>query len=204
MYISQVPVDPPPPISLPTSAPEWCSAIRDICERHLPSSSTWESSESQKLQARFSSPGARQGVVHCECSLIAFLETHKGGAPPFSYIGVSKLPCYPCYAWIKAFNGLGGRQYYTKGTHGKWYWPWSMPTVPVLGDDVATALAKAYVEYQVGVGTLRPGSDSSDASCNGAGFARDENAELARVGMLDEGWEEFDAALEEREEGEAA
>lgn len=76
-----------------------------------------------------------------------------------------------------------------------------MPTVPGLGDDVATALAGAYVEYQVAVGTLRPGSDSSGASCTGAGFARDENAELARMEMLDEGWEEFDTALEEGEEG---
>jgi len=56
-------------------------------------------------------------------------EDARANVPPFNYIGVSKLSCSPCHMWIEAFNELGGRQYYTRGCHGKWYWPWGMPAV---------------------------------------------------------------------------
>lgn len=68
--------------------------------------------------------------------------------------------------WIAAFNRRGGRQYFTRGTHGKWYWPWAAP-VPDLFPDEAAVVAKAvraeYVRFIQANGHFRAGSDSSDA-----------------------------------------
>lgn len=69
--------------------------------------------------------------------------------------------------WITAFNRRGGRQYFTRGTHGKWYWPWTAPP-PGLGPDEAGVMAKAVraecVRFIKANGHFRSGSDSSDAS----------------------------------------
>ena len=70
--------------------------------------------------------------AHCECMLIEYLCASQEGpwrdTPPFSYLGVSKLSCNACRIWIKSFNkqGAPSREFYTCGSHGKWYWPWAM------------------------------------------------------------------------------
>lgn len=68
-----------------------------------------------------------KAFVHCECSLIADFTT-MGNPQPFRYIGVSKLSCAACHLWIKAFNNTHHTQYHTRGTHGRWYPKWAMPT----------------------------------------------------------------------------
>lgn len=69
--------------------------------------------------------------------------------------------------WIAAFNRRGGRQYFTRGTHGKWYWPWAAPVPGLLRDEaamVAKAVRAECVRFIKANGHLRAGSDISDAS----------------------------------------
>ncbi|KAG0633589.1 hypothetical protein HOY80DRAFT_857560, partial [Tuber brumale] len=108
--------------------------------------------------------------VHCECKLIRHLETTNedqwDNIPPFSYIGVSKLSCSACRIWIRSFNKLGGRQYYTRGSHGKWYWPWGMPKMEEkpLDKIMAKKVLKEYIAHEKASGRLRLESESTGAS----------------------------------------
>ena len=71
---------------------------------------------------------AEPKTVHCECALISYFHGDRSGTPAFSYIGVSKLCCMPCYDWIMAYNkhAKSGR-YSNKGCHDKWYLGWKRP-----------------------------------------------------------------------------
>lgn len=73
-----------------------------------------------------------EGAVHCECYLIDILNIDP--APknwPIKYIGVSKLSCGACHAWIRAFNETHTGTFQTRGTHGRWYPRWAMPPFSV-------------------------------------------------------------------------
>ncbi|KAG0632910.1 hypothetical protein HOY80DRAFT_1065947 [Tuber brumale] len=64
-----------------------------------------------------------------------------------------------------------GREFYTRGSHGKWYWPWGMPRVEVedsLREQMVQEVFKEYLK-QVRLPDLRgkTGSDSSAASASG-------------------------------------
>lgn len=85
-------------------------------------------------------PVTYTGIVHCECALITKLnlEPHPHNWP-VNYIGVSKLSCAACYAWIGAFNATHTVQYQTRGSHGRWYPKWAMPTAPELQGDAMKA-----------------------------------------------------------------
>jgi len=127
--------------------------------------------------------------VHCECRLIQYLKTRRGDqwdrVPPFNYIGVSKLSCGACHIWMEASNEYG-QKFYTRGSHGKWYWPWG---IPGRGGNVADVMAQKVLDkYRVCLTDqklLRSYSDSSDASSQGAEHAisddqeRDNKAALA-------------------------
>jgi len=59
----------------------------------------------------------------------------------------------------------GAEKFYTRGSHGKWYWPWAMPTAwPPLGERIATVVSAEFTAYERGRGRLRTLSDSSDGS----------------------------------------
>lgn len=47
----------------------------------------------------------------------------KNLANAFSYIGMPKLFCKGCDAFIGAYNCVHGTSFLTRGTHGKAYWP---------------------------------------------------------------------------------
>ncbi|RPB04245.1 hypothetical protein L873DRAFT_1460033 [Choiromyces venosus 120613-1] len=150
-------------VKLPTSQEQWQSILEAACnERRV-----WQKKDSALLsemfQLEYTCP------VHCECRLIQYLmakhNTPWDNVPPFNYIGVSKLSCGACHIWMEAFNGLDGRQFYTRGSHGKWYWPWGVPTVggESLGKIMAEKISVEYKAYQRGLGRVRLDSDSSDA-----------------------------------------
>ena len=84
---------------------------------------TWHENDALELAERFESQYIC--LIHCETKLIHYLETNHvnqwDNVPAFLYIGVSKLSCGACHMWIDSFNQLGGRRYYTREFHGKWY-----------------------------------------------------------------------------------
>jgi len=113
-------------VVLPTSREGWEPAFDAInLDSYLRDNLT------QKLLLK---PCPRSYRVHCECAVIEYLETcgqsQLDNIPGFNYIGVSKLSCRACRVWIESFNQQGEKQYYTRGSHGRWYWPWAMPEVP--------------------------------------------------------------------------
>jgi len=102
--------------------------------------------------------------IHSECLLIQHLGIKDGSewdnVPPFDYIGSSKLNCNACYQWIEAFNKLGGRKFYTRGSHGKWYRPWGMAEVEGVREGLVKKVYKEYITHLRGRGLLRSDSDS--------------------------------------------
>lgn len=90
--------------------------------------------------------------------------------------------------WIKAFNRRGGRQYFTRGTHGKWCWPWAAPVPDLLPFEaavVAEALRAECVRFLKANGHFRAGSDGSDASADKVARSAPEVAK--KMGMEIEG-----------------
>ncbi|RPA96125.1 hypothetical protein L873DRAFT_1845502 [Choiromyces venosus 120613-1] len=151
-------------IKFPTLQKQWQSILETTCIEHT----DWQWEEAGKLLRRF--PLEEYTCpVHCECGLIQYLQAKQdtpwGNVPPFRYIGVSKLSCSACRIWIEAFNGLGRQQFYTRGSHRKWYWPWGMPTVEEsLGKIMTGKISGEYIAHQEELGHLRSGSCSSDTS----------------------------------------
>jgi len=86
-----------------------------------------------------------------------------GGVPAFTYITVSKLSCAPCQLWIEGYNSLPGPSFYTRGNHGKWYWPWMMPELNKehLGAGIVDKISVAYLNYCRSKHRLRKLSDGS-------------------------------------------
>ena len=88
-------------------------------------------------------------VIHCECKIVQHFRTPGNDIPLFNYLAVSKLSCGACRVWFKAFNELGKQKFYTRGSHGAWYWPWGMSKVePALPDAMVTKLRSVYIEHQ--------------------------------------------------------
>ena len=85
--------------------------------------------------------------------------------PAFSYIGVSKLSCSACQMWIDGYNKRGGREFYTRGSHGKWYWPWALPRLGErdLSYRMVDQISTTYYEHCRAKGRLRCRSDGSNA-----------------------------------------
>ena len=67
-------------------------------------------------------------VFHAEVKVAAEIirESNCGYKPGFSYIGVSKLCCRPCHELLMAMRRLGVH-FVVRGSHGKCYYPWTIP-----------------------------------------------------------------------------
>jgi len=85
--------------------------------------------------------------------------------PVFSYLGVSKLSCSPCQAWIEAYNRRDELKFYTRGSHGKWYWPWAIPRYEEtqLSRSMQNQISTTYYEHCRAKERVRRGSDGSNA-----------------------------------------
>jgi len=155
-------------VLLPPSLKDWESFLVAACGGRYDFQKTY----AVELAEMFKS-GKCVCPVHCECKLIQSLQTRLGNqwdnVPPFTYIGVSKLSCGACRIWMEAFNERSGRKFYTRGSHGKWDWPWG---VPGPGGGVANAMAQRVLdEYHVYLKNqklLRSYSESTGASSEGA------------------------------------
>ncbi|KAG0127138.1 hypothetical protein HOY82DRAFT_82199 [Tuber indicum] len=155
-------------VRLPPSPSAWKHFLETACQQ----SHKWQEGDAVELAKKFKLP-KYFCAVHCECKLIHHLQTTRqfqwGGIPPFSYIGVSKLSCSACRIWVEAFNKLGGRKFYTRGSHGKWYWPWGMPQMGEPLDTImATKILEEYIAHERANERLSSQSDSSGASPRGA------------------------------------
>ena len=85
--------------------------------------------------------------------------------PAFSYLGVSKLSCSPCQAWIEAYNKRDWSKFYTRGSHGKWYWPWAIPRFEEnqLTCSMRDRISTAYYEHCRAKERVRRDSDRSNS-----------------------------------------
>ncbi|KAG0634368.1 hypothetical protein HOY80DRAFT_533270 [Tuber brumale] len=156
-------------VKLPASKDEWKSFLKIASGEENP----WQEDDARKLFKKFGSQ-EREFPVHCECGLIQYLQTkHRDSwdnVPAFSYIGVSKLSCSACRVWIEAFNELGGPNFYTRGSHGKWYFPWGMPMAEGPLKKMREKVLNEYITQLEDEGKIkkRAGSDSSGAISSGA------------------------------------
>lgn len=164
---------PPGTVQLPTSTEDWRIVLEDLCVHHDRQLRPEQAVPILESLMRFcaKTPTARR--VHCECTLVAHydrLRSIEGYVPPFSYIGVSKLSCKPCTVWFGAFNarGNGHPKFYTRGTHGKWYYPWTAPAIARWDPDMRHLLGSQFVAYLRAEGVARSASDSTVASEEGA------------------------------------
>ncbi|KAL0631767.1 hypothetical protein Q9L58_009357 [Maublancomyces gigas] len=115
-------------------------------------------------------PRTSDGIVHCECSLVArFHRDPPQRQPPINYIGVSKLSCAGCYSWLQAYNDTYDLKYHTQGTHGRWYPNWAIPSTvqdPKFLARIREVVGQSYKSFLAAgaghVSRIGP-SDSSDA-----------------------------------------
>jgi len=82
---------------------------------------------------------------------------------PFSYLGVFKLSCRVCPMWIQVLNDQGGLRFYTRGTHGNWYWLWGLPTLKEdsLSIYMVKEMRKSYHQHCRAQGRLKTLSNRS-------------------------------------------
>ena len=170
-HFDVVPVDhrSPPSRDWPSNEKEWYDLRGDVYSRHRLRSDA-SSSEARVFQ---SLAAANPKTIHCECALISYLHRNSNKIPAFSYIGVSKLCCKPCYDWILAYNDLAeSGRYDIKGCHDKWYFGWKRPLLdPVAQKSVDKGLVqlvvREYCQTQLVRGKavrVRSLSDSSTSS----------------------------------------
>ena len=120
--------------------------------------------------------------IHAKCALISFFHDTKAmqgkwaKSRPYNYLGCSKLSCQGYYLYIQSYNKVYERNYTTRGTHGKFYHPWGLPSIGKqdgeddknleIKDDLAVRLAQCTCQRWAHVGKARPRllSDSSSRS----------------------------------------
>ncbi|KAF8542618.1 hypothetical protein BDD12DRAFT_823914 [Trichophaea hybrida] len=129
--------------------------------------------------------------VHCEC-LILWHFSRMPKVKPVNYIGVSKLSCAGCSAVFEAYNTYRTTKYYTRGSHGKWYFPWLMPAYSnEFTEMVYGVLAKKLGECmtQKGFARVRSASDcpalSSDSIDAPVAEDEDDNDYVEQLLKLD-------------------
>lgn len=159
-------------LSWPTKTQEWEDLLGSIYSKHELKRVVGQKVGNKDLKvakrARRYEAAAR---MHCECGVVAYLYQYSA-FPAFSYIGVSKLSCKPCYYWIKAFNKTMNTRFRTKGYHDKWYGGWARPALRKPNNQAKVdAKFLSFVEgelcrYQFGAGIIRKRSSWESSTSN--------------------------------------
>ena len=116
----------PTPLTWPSTEKAWRDLLLSTYKKQeVESENKPEVEICEKLVAKKASEfGVADKMVHCECAVIAHLHQYPT-VPAFSYVGVSRLACKPCYYWIKAFNETMSTKFSIRGSHDKWYQRWA-------------------------------------------------------------------------------
>lgn len=77
--------------------------------------------------SKLTGKGTVPSPVHAECKVLEYFAQQNLLPRPLSYIGGSKLFCAGCAAVFEAWNE-GQTKRFSRGSHGKWYFPWAVPT----------------------------------------------------------------------------
>ncbi|PWW74080.1 hypothetical protein C7212DRAFT_346848 [Tuber magnatum] len=105
---------------------------REACESILIAEDLGDPADRREVAGKLAEYDTKTCPIHCECKLVQHFKTRQGNQvdviPLFNYLAVSKLSGGACRIWLEAVNELGEQQFYTRGSHGAWYWPWGMPT----------------------------------------------------------------------------
>jgi hypothetical protein len=119
-------------------------------------------------QKFFRNDGSVKAPVHCECALIHYFNNPTVASEeiaPMNFLGVSKLSCNACAKFIQASNKYSIQKFYTRGCHGKWYFPWALPP---SDQQVSSTFQESMSRYIVKLLTWRGGArprSKSDSSC---------------------------------------
>ncbi|PGH01547.1 hypothetical protein AJ79_07895 [Helicocarpus griseus UAMH5409] len=130
-----------------------------------------EGNEMEKIENAMKIPlkdhAGKKSLVHCELKILEHFASQSAKTPPISYIGTSKLACMGCWMVVEAWNKAHqSSKYVLRGSHGKWYFPWAIPTLgsePLINrirQDVKGAVIQCIKESHL----YRVKSDSSAPS----------------------------------------
>lgn len=111
-----------------------------------------------------------ENQVQSEVKLLVAIEQQQAAAPGIQkvipYIGTSRLSCRGCDYFIRKFNIVHMTSWSTRGSHGKSYYPWILPSdTPKEGlvlsrtyGILAWAWARSYPGYRQRYAPLDPES----------------------------------------------
>ena len=123
--------------------------------------------------------------VHCECLLVAHFVKNRASLRPYDYIGLSKLLCFGCHSYFRAYNITHSTMsFFARGTHGKIYIPWVPPTLEDGSEDnVRVSMCKSMLEDLdvVWSASQQRMSDSTDASGSGNMIRRPKGWDTAEA-----------------------
>lgn len=143
----------------------WAEVARLALEKHNQNPQSGDNTASQHHKHSLYTP------VHCEVAVaMHLLSQDLDGPPPLPFIGVSKLLCFGCWSFLKSLQRVGA-QIATRGTHGKYAFPWKYPEEQLcmtrytskaadIKEDVYTTFANRYTTCILARRT-EIGSDSS-------------------------------------------
>ncbi|KAL1885941.1 hypothetical protein Plec18167_001442 [Paecilomyces lecythidis] len=141
---------------MPDGVPQWREALEVAltCYNELPHVSSKRTMDPHLVYGDCVEISMRnynvRGYVHCEVKLLTYLYTSRSEkGPAYSYIGLSKLCCLPCYAFVQTFNEVFGTKFVIKGTHSKLYVPWIFPGDCPQHDRVAEGVYKRLANHVV-------------------------------------------------------
>ncbi|KAF8416745.1 hypothetical protein EV426DRAFT_396420 [Tirmania nivea] len=164
--------------SLPTNEDAWEAVLNDLFESAnvdpTDQSFVAESAKHAWLRYRPKRAKLKRCPIHCEVALVQHYHQSSSIVPPLCYIGVSKLSCLCCHLFLREFAKETKKNFKTRGTHSKIYYPWGFPELGALDgalegriqEQMATEIAihAAHQLMEKGKVRSRATSDSSGAS----------------------------------------
>ena len=173
--------------SLPKSPDEWRevvnSALESINKAKEQACELREEIPSKvmgDIKKIINKPCNHQIYAHCECTLLAHMHANRD-QKFLPHIGVSKLSCRVCFFTIQAVNIVYQTNFYTKGSHNKWYYPWAVPSIfaadKAVTSEIYSNLADLFGSVYAGFRpkTQRLDSDSERGNLSSADDTGDED-----------------------------